>query len=80
MKLKNKVKRVNKREAFKDAKAKFPELKPTRASGFTLTEDGKGVLIAGYEEHVVTVIHNETDLYRLRSMCDLALKWKKVIK
>lgn len=64
---------MNKREAFKQAKKVYPELEPTRVSGFTLTEDKKGVIIAGYEQPVVMVLHNRTDIYRLMGMCQAAL-------
>jgi len=68
---------MNKREAFKQAKAIYPGLKPTRASGFTLTQDGQGVIVAGYDEDVVMVLHNETDIYRLMNMCQLAIERRK---
>lgn len=34
----------------------FPGLKPVRPAGFTLSADGKGILIAGWEANVVMVI------------------------
>ena len=68
---------MNKLEAFKQAKAIYPGLKPTRASGFTLTQDGQGVIVAGYDEDVVMVLHNETDIYRLMNMCQLAIERRK---
>lgn len=64
---------MNKKDAFKQAKKIFPELSPTRASGFTLTEDGKGVIIAGHEQPVMMILHNRTDIYRLMGMCQIAL-------
>jgi hypothetical protein len=64
---------MNKREAFRQAKRVYPQLEPTRASGFTLTDDGKGVIIAGHEQPVVMVLHNRTDIYRLMGMCQAAL-------
>jgi hypothetical protein len=68
---------MNKREAFKQAKAIYPGLKPSRVSGFTLTNDGQGVIVAGYEEDVMLVLHNETDIYRLMNMCQLAIERRK---
>jgi hypothetical protein len=65
---------MNKREAFKNAREMYKGLKPSRVSGFTLTSDGKGVVVAGFEEPVMMVLHHETDIYRLMSMCQLALK------
>jgi len=71
---------MNKREAFKQAKAIYPGLKPTRASGFTLTEDGKGVVVAGHDEDVVVVLDNETDIYRLMNMCQIAIENRKKVE
>ena len=64
---------MKKTEAFKNAKKAFPEMHPTEASGFTLTGDGTAVMISGYQERVVVVLHHEDDLARLISMCQLAL-------
>jgi hypothetical protein len=65
---------MNKREAFKQAKEMYPNLKPTTASGFTLTDDGKGVIVVGHDEDIMVVLHNNTDIYRLMSMCQLAIE------
>ena len=65
---------MNKREAFKNAKEVFPGLKPTRAGGFVLSDDGKGVIVACHDEKVSLVLHNETDISRLLSCCQMALK------
>lgn len=64
---------MNKREAFKNAKEIFPSLAPTRAGGFTLSDDGKCVIVACHDEKVSLVLYNETDLYRLLSFCQMAL-------
>jgi hypothetical protein len=64
---------MKKTEAIKSAKKAFPEMHPTEASGFTLTEDGTAVLISGYQEPVVVVLHHEDDLARLITLCQLAL-------
>lgn len=55
------------------AKEAFPNLKPARPAGFTLSSDGKSVLVSLYDEKVVLVLNNKTDLFRIRGMVDAAL-------
>lgn len=71
---------MNKQEAFRQAKAIYPGLKPSRASSVTLTNDGQGVIIAGHDEAVMMVLHNATDIQRLMSMCQLAIEQRKQSK
>jgi hypothetical protein len=47
---------------------------PTRPSGVTNTDDGEGVIIAGYDQPVTMVVYNKTDLYRLRSVIQAAIE------
>jgi hypothetical protein len=54
------------------AKTFWPNLRPTRPAGFTPTPDGKGVLIAGFDEDVVVVV-TKKDLYSLRNLVDRAI-------
>ena len=66
---------MNKKEAIKNAKQVFPNLKPCFAASMTTTDDGKGVLIAcTAETPTVLIIHNHTDLWRIRNMIDYAIK------
>ena len=60
-------------EAFEKAKTIF-DLPPTRASGFTLTSDGKGVIITGFDIDVMVVLFHPDDVYKLYGMCQLAIK------
>jgi hypothetical protein len=39
----------------------------------TLTDDGKGVILAGYEEKVTVVLNHPTDIYRVMAQCQWAL-------
>lgn len=58
--------------AWKKQNHAYPKLKADRPSGFTPTRDGKGVLIAGYNQPVVFVIEGK-DLHTLRAMIDARL-------
>lgn len=60
-------------KAFVKAKKTFPGLKPTRPACFTMTDDCKSVLISCYDEPVCLVVDGETDLWRLRSIINMAL-------
>ena len=66
-------------EAFDKAKTIF-NLPPTRASGFALTSDGKGVIIAGFDIDVMVVLFHPDDVYKLYGMCQLAIKNMKASK
>lgn len=68
---------MNKREAFKQTKAIYPNLKPTRASGFALTQNKQGIIITGYDENVAVILHNTTDIYKLMDICQLTTERKK---
>jgi len=65
---------MNKATAFQEAKRIYPGLKPTRIAGFTHTDDGKGLILTGYDEYVSLVIYNRGDLWRLKGMVDAALE------
>lgn len=68
---------MNKREMFKVARGFYPENKPSRASGFILTNNGKDVIIAGFDEQVSLVLYNETDLYRLFGLVKAAIQTRE---
>lgn len=54
--------------AFAAARKAFPELPPSRAAGFAVSEDGKTLFISGYDVPVCLVLHHPTDIARLRTM------------
>lgn len=65
---------MTKKEAFDNAKDVWPAHKPTRAAMLTNTDDGEGVMIAGYDQMVTMVLVHKTDLYRLKSVVDSAIQ------
>lgn len=62
---------MNKRDAFKQAKLSFPGLKPTLAAGFGV-DDGL-VEIPLWDVNNVLVLYNLTDLFRMKSACEIAI-------
>jgi len=62
---------MNKKTAFEDAIATYPQLKPTRAAGFCLTRDGKGVIISGYDQPISVVVYHPRDLSNLKAMIEV---------
>jgi predicted YcjX-like family ATPase len=46
----------------------------SRVAGFGLSKDGKSVFISAFDEEVILILNNKTDLMRCRSMIDLALR------
>ena len=65
---------MNTRAAFKQSREIYPNMSPTRVSGFTFIDDGKSIIITGHEESVAVIVHNDTDLHRLMAMCKIALE------
>ncbi len=50
---------MNKTTAFEQAKSIWPTKRPTRASMFGHTDDGKGVMVCCHD--VVLVVYNSTE-------------------
>jgi hypothetical protein len=65
---------MTQRQAFKLAKKAFPESLPLLPSGFSI--DDKGLLLVPTIGNGVLVLHNTTDLQRLRDGCNMALAWQ----
>jgi hypothetical protein len=66
---------MTKSQAFGIAKNQFPGLKPTRASGFSASDDGKALIIPCHDEPVSVVFYHPTDIHRLMMMCKLSLMY-----
>lgn len=62
---------MNKSQAFEATQEIYPQLKPSRAAGFTTTPDGKGLIISGMDQNVAIVLYHPTDLSRLETMLQL---------
>ncbi len=60
--------------AKSDAQKLYPQLTVGRAGGFTTVGDNKAVVISCIETKSAVVLHNLTDLHRLRSMIDIVIE------